>query len=63
MDENREITMNKVRIVAKGYSQEEVIEYDETFAHVARLEVIRIFLTHEAYQIFKVFQMDLKIPS
>jgi len=35
----------KVRLVAKGYSQEEGIDYNETYAPVARLEAIRILLT------------------
>ncbi|GJX79241.1 retrovirus-related pol polyprotein from transposon TNT 1-94 [Tanacetum coccineum] len=46
--------------VAQGYSQEEGIEYDETFATVARMEAIRIFLTCTTYMNFKVFQMDIK---
>ncbi|KAL8147589.1 hypothetical protein AgCh_005055 [Apium graveolens] len=54
------ITRNKVRLVAKGYSQQEGIDYDETFAPVARLEAIRIFLAYAAHKKFKVFQMDVK---
>ena len=54
------IIRNKARIVAKGYSQQEGIDYDETFAHVARLEAIRIFLAYAAHKKFKVFQMDVK---
>ncbi|KAI3666972.1 hypothetical protein L6452_42013 [Arctium lappa] len=42
------------------YRQEEGIDYDETFAPVARLEAIRIFLAHAAYKNFRVFQMDVK---
>ena len=37
-DENREVTRNKARLVCKGYAQEEVIDYGETFASIARLE-------------------------
>lgn len=47
-------------IIAKGYSQEEGIDFDETFTPVARLEAIRIFLTYAAYANFKVFQMNVK---
>ncbi|KAL8094443.1 hypothetical protein AgCh_036105 [Apium graveolens] len=49
------IIRNKARLVAKG------IGYDETFAHVARLEAIRIFLVYAAHKKSKVFQMDVKI--
>ncbi|KAL8088105.1 hypothetical protein AgCh_038029 [Apium graveolens] len=44
------ITRNKARLVAKGYSQHEGIDYDETFAPVARLEAIRIFLAYDAHK-------------
>ena len=49
------ITRNKARLVAKGYSQHEGIDYDETFAPVARLEAIRIFLAYAAHKKFKIF--------
>ncbi|GJX56789.1 retrovirus-related pol polyprotein from transposon TNT 1-94, partial [Tanacetum coccineum] len=35
---------NKTRLVAKGYMQEEGIDFDESFAHVARLEAVRMFI-------------------
>ena len=54
------ITRNKARLVTKGYSQQVGIDYDETFAPVARLEAIRIFLAYAAHKKFKVFQMDVK---
>ena len=47
-------------MVAKGYSQEEGIDYDETYAPVARIEAIRIFLAFTAHSNFKVYQMDVK---
>ena len=53
MDENGVVTRNKARLVAKSYSQEERIDYDETFAPVARLEAIRIFLAYAAHANFK----------
>ncbi|GKA30960.1 retrovirus-related pol polyprotein from transposon TNT 1-94 [Tanacetum coccineum] len=59
-DELGIVTRNKARLVAQGYSQEEGIDYDETFAPVARMEVIRIFLAFATYINFKVFQMDVK---
>ncbi|KAL8116656.1 hypothetical protein AgCh_022995 [Apium graveolens] len=54
------ITRNKARLVAKVYFQQEGIDYDETFAPVARLEAIRIFLAYAAHKKFTIFQMDVK---
>ena len=51
---------NKARLVAQGFCQKEGIDYEETFAPVARLEAIRIFLAFAASKGFKVFQMDVK---
>ncbi|GJY16218.1 retrovirus-related pol polyprotein from transposon TNT 1-94 [Tanacetum coccineum] len=59
-DEHGITTKNKARLVAQGYSQEEEIDYDETFALVARMEAIRIFLAFATYMNFKVYQMDVK---
>ncbi|GJY76443.1 retrovirus-related pol polyprotein from transposon TNT 1-94 [Tanacetum coccineum] len=59
-DEHGITTKNKARLVAQGYSQEKGIDYDETFAPVARMEAIRIFLTFATYMNFKVYQMDVK---
>ena len=52
MDENGIIVRNKARLVAQGYNQEEGIDYEETFAPVARLEAIRMLL---AFACFKDF--------
>jgi hypothetical protein len=41
-DEHDAVTMNKARLVAKGYSQVEGLDFDETYAPIARLESIRI---------------------
>jgi hypothetical protein len=60
MDEDGVVIRNKARLVAQGYCQSEGIDYDETFAPVARLEAIRIFLAYAANQNFKVYQMDVK---
>nr|GFB44079.1 copia protein [Tanacetum cinerariifolium] len=49
------------RLVAVGYSQQEGIDYDETFAPVARIEAIRLFLAYAAHKDFTVYQMDVKI--
>ena len=60
LDEECIVTINKAILVAKGYSQAEGIDYDETFAPVARLEAIRMFLAFLAHSNFKVYQMDVK---
>nr|GEW20783.1 retrovirus-related Pol polyprotein from transposon TNT 1-94 [Tanacetum cinerariifolium] len=54
------ILKNKARLVARGYHQEEGIDFDESFAPVARLEAIRIFLTYAAHKHMVVYQMDVK---
>ncbi|GJU10246.1 retrovirus-related pol polyprotein from transposon TNT 1-94 [Tanacetum coccineum] len=60
MDEDGNVTKNKAILVVKGYSQEEGINYDETFAPIARLEAIRIFLFYALYMGFIVYQIDVK---
>jgi len=60
VDENGVVIRNKARLVVQGYLQSEGIDYDETFAPVARLEAIRIFLAYAAHKNFKVYQMDVK---
>ena len=60
LDEDGKIIRNKPRLVCKGYTQVEGIDFDETFAPVARLETIRIFLSLMAHMNFKIYQMDVK---
>ncbi|KAI3685795.1 hypothetical protein L6452_35053 [Arctium lappa] len=60
LDEHGIVTRNKARLVTQGYRQEEDIDYDETFAPVARLEAIRLFLAYAVYKDFIVYQMDVK---
>ncbi|KAI3715184.1 hypothetical protein L6452_22154 [Arctium lappa] len=60
-DEDGIVIRNKPRLVAKGYWQEEGKDYDETYAPVARIEAIRMFLAYAAHKNFTVFQMDVKI--
>nr|GFD51253.1 retrovirus-related Pol polyprotein from transposon TNT 1-94 [Tanacetum cinerariifolium] len=50
----------KARLVAVGYSQQERINYDETFAPVARIEAISLFLAYATHKDFTVFQMYVK---
>ncbi|GJW32870.1 putative ribonuclease H-like domain-containing protein, partial [Tanacetum coccineum] len=59
-DERGVVVRNKARLVARGHRQEEGIDYDEVFAPVARIEVIRIFLSFASYMGFIVYQMDVK---
>nr|GEX79587.1 retrovirus-related Pol polyprotein from transposon TNT 1-94 [Tanacetum cinerariifolium] len=59
-DKSSLVIQNKARLVAVGYSQQEDIDYDETFAPVARIEAIRLFLVYAANKDFAVFQMDVK---
>nr|GEX47090.1 hypothetical protein [Tanacetum cinerariifolium] len=59
-DANWFVIQNKARLVAVGYSQQEGIDYDETFAPVARIEAIRLFLAYAAHKDFTIFQMDVK---
>ncbi|GKA00227.1 putative ribonuclease H-like domain-containing protein [Tanacetum coccineum] len=56
----RGILKNKARLVAHGYLQEEGIDFEESFAPVARLEAIRIFLAFAAHMNMVVYQMDVK---
>ena len=60
MDEAGTVARNKARLVTKGYSQQEGIYFDETFAPVAKLEAIRIVQAYAANANFKVYQMDVK---
>ncbi|GJU96344.1 retrovirus-related pol polyprotein from transposon TNT 1-94 [Tanacetum coccineum] len=59
-DEENTIIRNKTRLVVRGYRQEEGIDFEESFAPVARMEAIRIFLAYVAHKSFIVFQMDVK---
>ncbi|GJU71723.1 retrovirus-related pol polyprotein from transposon TNT 1-94 [Tanacetum coccineum] len=59
-DEENTVIQNKTRLVVRGYRQEEGIDFEESFAPVARMEAIRIFLAYVAHKSFTVFQMDVK---
>nr|GEY41274.1 retrovirus-related Pol polyprotein from transposon TNT 1-94 [Tanacetum cinerariifolium] len=54
------ILKNKARLVARGYRQEEGIDFEESFSPVATLEAIRIFLAYAAHKNMVVYQMDVK---
>nr|GEZ60591.1 integrase, catalytic region, zinc finger, CCHC-type, peptidase aspartic, catalytic [Tanacetum cinerariifolium] len=60
LDELGGILKNKARLVARGYRQEEGIDFEDSFALVASLEAIRIFLAYAAHKNIVVYQMDVK---
>ena len=59
-DEHGTVIINKSRLITQGYTQVEGVDFDETFASVARLESIRILLTIASHLNFKLYQMDVK---
>jgi hypothetical protein len=59
-DKHGAVIRNKARLVAKGYSQVKGLNFDETFAPVARLESISILLSYATHHCFKLYQIDIK---
>ncbi|GJV76642.1 retrovirus-related pol polyprotein from transposon TNT 1-94 [Tanacetum coccineum] len=55
-----DVLKNKARLVANGYRQEEGIDFEESFAPVARIEAIRIFIANAASKNITIYQMDVK---
>ena len=55
-----EVERYKARLVVKGYSRRQGIDYDEVFAPVARLETIRLLISLVAQNQWRIFQMDVK---
>jgi hypothetical protein len=60
LNEDGQVTRNKARLVCKGYAQIEGIDFEETFAPVARMEAIRFILSYSCSKNVKVYQMDVK---
>ena len=60
LNEKGEVPRNKARLVAQCYSQQEGIDYTETFATVARLEAIRLLLSYAINHGIILYQMDVK---
>jgi len=60
LDESGNIIRNKARLVSRSYTQIEGIDFEETFAPVARLEAMRMTLAFASFKDFKLFQMDVK---
>ncbi|GKC95364.1 retrovirus-related pol polyprotein from transposon TNT 1-94, partial [Tanacetum coccineum] len=59
-DEDQTVIRNKARLVVKDYAQEEGIDFDESYALVARLEAVRIFVAYVTHKSFPIYQMDVK---
>nr|GEX06795.1 hypothetical protein [Tanacetum cinerariifolium] len=59
-DDDQTVICNKARFVAKGYAQEEGINFKESFAPVACLEAVQIFIIYAAHKSFPIYQMDVK---
>ena len=59
-DEHGVVTRNKARLVAQGFTKVEGLDFEETFAPVARLEAIQMLLAFAAHHNFKLYQMDVK---
>nr|GEX93456.1 retrovirus-related Pol polyprotein from transposon TNT 1-94 [Tanacetum cinerariifolium] len=60
-DESSGVLKNKARLVAQGFRQEEGIEFDESFAPIARIEAVRIFIANAAHKNMTIYQMDVKM--
>ncbi|GKE41277.1 retrovirus-related pol polyprotein from transposon TNT 1-94 [Tanacetum coccineum] len=60
-DEFGRVLKNKARLVAQGFGQEEGINFEESFALVARIEAIRIFVANAAHKNMIIYQMDIKM--
>nr|GEY02290.1 retrovirus-related Pol polyprotein from transposon TNT 1-94 [Tanacetum cinerariifolium]GEY04561.1 retrovirus-related Pol polyprotein from transposon TNT 1-94 [Tanacetum cinerariifolium] len=60
LDEYGDVLKNKAQLVAKGYRQEEGIDFEESFLPVACIEAIRIFITNAASKNMTIYQMDVK---
>nr|GEW60511.1 Gag-Pol polyprotein [Tanacetum cinerariifolium] len=60
-DEENIVIQNKSHLVAKGYAQKEGVDFEESFAPVARLEAVRLFIAYATHKSFTIYQMDVKI--
>nr|GFA91643.1 integrase, catalytic region, zinc finger, CCHC-type, peptidase aspartic, catalytic [Tanacetum cinerariifolium] len=58
--EENTVIRNKSHLVAKGYAQKEGVNFEESFAPVARLEAVRLFIAYAAHKYFTIYQIDVK---
>ncbi|GJU13131.1 retrovirus-related pol polyprotein from transposon TNT 1-94 [Tanacetum coccineum] len=61
IDEFGGVLKHKAKLVAQGFRQEKGIDFKESFAPVARIEAIRIFIANAAHKNIKIFKMDVKM--
>jgi hypothetical protein len=59
-DEHGVVTRNKARLVVKGYSQVEGLDFDETFTSIAMLKSIQLLLVYATHLDFKLYQIYVK---
>nr|GEV00454.1 putative reverse transcriptase domain-containing protein [Tanacetum cinerariifolium] len=59
-DEENTVIRNKSRLVAKVYAQKEGVDFEESFAPIAKLEAVRLFIAYAAHKSFTIYQMDVK---
>nr|GEZ95862.1 Gag-Pol polyprotein [Tanacetum cinerariifolium] len=59
-NEENTVIQNKSRLVAKGYAQKKGVDFEESFAPVARLEAVRLFIAYASHKSFTIYQMDVK---
>jgi hypothetical protein len=60
LNEDGQVTRKKDRLVCKGYAQIELIDFEETFSPVSRMEAIRFLLAYACSKNVKVYQMEVK---
>ncbi|GJW28839.1 retrovirus-related pol polyprotein from transposon TNT 1-94 [Tanacetum coccineum] len=59
-DEENTVICNKAHLLAKEYAQKEGIDFEDSFAPIARLEAVRLFIAYVAHKSFIVYHMDIK---